>query len=286
MARIFISYNRVDKAITKRLADLLSHAYDHVWYDTARLVGGDEWWAKIVAEIQNCDHFIYLLSPESVASEWCQKELAEAQKLGKHIIPVRVRARTDTPEALKKIHCIDMFEDVVTVEGINQIYAALIRNSVELITVSDEQKQHSDLRVLKLIWPFIESRKILLLSFEVKENNIHIHKKNFNKILHYLFLRMQAENHCFDTEIEIGLAELDIALATMGIYVTEKFEISRENDEEFWVPVKAGEKGNEEIKATDERELLSLLKELQAKHNVLVEKIRIRIPTFDFKGEK
>jgi serine/threonine kinase PknH len=139
MAHIFISYSRVDKNITKTLAELLSHAYDHLWYDTAKLVGGDEWWEKILNEIANCDHFIYLLSPESIASEWCQKELAEAQNQQKHIVPIRIRDRTPIPDNLKTLQCIDMF-DKVTVRGINLIYASLIRDPRQIQTVLLDEK--------------------------------------------------------------------------------------------------------------------------------------------------
>jgi hypothetical protein len=101
MTRIFISYCRVDSWMSRRLAELLSQTFDEVWYDTAKLVGGDEWWEKITQQVTECDHFVFLLSPESVTSEWCHREFLEAQRLRKHIIPVRVRARTVIPDWLK-----------------------------------------------------------------------------------------------------------------------------------------------------------------------------------------
>jgi hypothetical protein len=128
MTQIFISYSRVDKRVTKSLTELLSRSYDDVWYDTARIVGGENWWAKILERIDVCDYFIFLLSPDSLNSEWCQKELTHAQNSKKRIIPVRIRDRTDIPDNLKGIQCIDMVDEL-SAEGLNQIYAALIRYS-------------------------------------------------------------------------------------------------------------------------------------------------------------
>ncbi|NDJ63328.1 MAG: toll/interleukin-1 receptor domain-containing protein [Chloroflexi bacterium] len=127
MARIFISYSRIARRLRRRLVDLLSFAYDDIWYDSAKLVGGDDWWAEIVRQIEACDHFIFLISRESLESEWCQKELSEARERNKHIIPVRIRDGAQIPEDLARLHVIDTF-DSVRVEGLARIFGAITRN--------------------------------------------------------------------------------------------------------------------------------------------------------------
>src|SRR5258707_4254245 len=97
MSRIFMCYSRVDQPITEQLAILLRKSYANVWYDD-NLHGGEEWWAEILREIAACEHFVLLMSDASINSEWCQRELDEAGRLNKHIVPVLVRARTAVPE--------------------------------------------------------------------------------------------------------------------------------------------------------------------------------------------
>jgi hypothetical protein len=103
--RLFISYARVDKPYCKQIVDLLD-IYE-IWYDQ-RLVGGQIWWDQIVSKLHWCDAVLYLLSPESVASEYCQRELAVAQDLGKKILPVIIHSGTKVPPELAQIQWTDL----------------------------------------------------------------------------------------------------------------------------------------------------------------------------------
>jgi len=82
MARIFISYSRVDKTFTERFEARLRRMFPDVpvWYDD-HLYGGQNWWNEILGQIAKCDIFIYLLSNESVTSPYCQAEFTEARRL-------------------------------------------------------------------------------------------------------------------------------------------------------------------------------------------------------------
>lgn len=109
MARIFISYSRVDIEITERLVDRLRRifGYEQVWYDD-NLHGGDQWWLEIIRQIAVCDVFIYLLSNESVTSPYCLAEFEEARRLQKRIITVQVRDRTRIPDEMDDIQYVNM----------------------------------------------------------------------------------------------------------------------------------------------------------------------------------
>lgn len=75
MAEFFISYSHTDKDFATEFANHLRVTYieDTIWMDD-QLRAGDEFEEKILSRISQCDIFIYLLSNESVNSEWCQKE--------------------------------------------------------------------------------------------------------------------------------------------------------------------------------------------------------------------
>ena len=98
MARIFISYSRADRQFLDSLVPLIRKVYgnDSLWYDDD-IHGGADWWPLILSEIDDCDLFIYLVSNESLSSEYCQAEFEEALRLRKQILPIIVRLKTLYP---------------------------------------------------------------------------------------------------------------------------------------------------------------------------------------------
>lgn len=122
--KLFISYARVDKPYCIQIVDMLD-VHD-VWYDH-RLYAGQRWWEQILKMLDWCEGFVYLLSPESVASDYCQREFEIAQKHDKHIFPVLIHKDTPIPRSLKEIQHADLSNglDVKAVKQLlNAIYIA------------------------------------------------------------------------------------------------------------------------------------------------------------------
>jgi hypothetical protein len=89
MRRVFISYSRHNlDAVTQLIQDLQAVGID-AWYDQT-LTGGQRWWENILANIRECDIFVFALSAESWSSEACRSELGYVLQLGKPILPVLV----------------------------------------------------------------------------------------------------------------------------------------------------------------------------------------------------
>lgn len=133
--RIFVSYARVDKPFCIQIVDTLD--VHETWYDQ-RLYAGQNWWKEILRRLDWCESFIYLLSPDSIASEYCRKEFELAQSLGKHIVPVVIREETTLPDNLKAVQYIDLTGGITpeTVKALlNSIYIAERRKQPAL-TVS------------------------------------------------------------------------------------------------------------------------------------------------------
>lgn len=103
--RLFISYARIDKPYCEQIVSTL--AVHDIWYDQ-RVHVGLHWWDQILEQLKACEGFVYLLSPDSVKSEYCQKEFAIAQSLGKRIFPVLIYNRTPIPDALKDMPYVDL----------------------------------------------------------------------------------------------------------------------------------------------------------------------------------
>ena len=134
MAQIFISYSRVDSQFVEKLYPRLGrkYNYENVWYDD-HLHGGDDWWRTILDRVAWCDVFIYLLSNESVRSEYCQAEFMEARRLRKHIITIQVRDRTKLSAELSSIQYIDMKPGVDQVDAIIRLFTAIDRVDINAV---------------------------------------------------------------------------------------------------------------------------------------------------------
>lgn len=122
--RLFMSYARVDKPYCQQIVDVLD-VHD-VWYDQ-RLHAGQQWWDEIQYRLEWCEGLVYLMSPDSIASEYCQKELEIATEGGKHIFPVLIHSRVKLPENIQHIQYAD-FSHGITSESVklllNSIYIA------------------------------------------------------------------------------------------------------------------------------------------------------------------
>jgi TIR domain len=87
--KIFVSYSRDDAAFVAPLrADLAQLGHD-VWMDQ-RLLGGQEWWDEILANIRECDLFVLALSPKSIESDACLLEVRYARAVRRLFLPVMV----------------------------------------------------------------------------------------------------------------------------------------------------------------------------------------------------
>ncbi|MDQ7024291.1 MAG: TIR domain-containing protein [Anaerolineae bacterium] len=106
---IFISYSRQDEAIANELARLLERGGHDPFIDR-ELLPGQHWKDILQAEIDRCDAFVYMLSPSSLNSEWCQWEYNEAVRQKKPIFPIKVEEYSSFPENLKSIGDIQMLD--------------------------------------------------------------------------------------------------------------------------------------------------------------------------------
>lgn len=99
MRRLFISYSRDDKAWVGELYRALREDYD-AWMDR-RIIAAADWWETILAEIEGCDCFIYVMTPKSTESIYCRAELNYALALNKPILPLMLKSCT-LPDALNQ----------------------------------------------------------------------------------------------------------------------------------------------------------------------------------------
>lgn len=135
--RIFVSYARVDKPYCIRIIETM-HAHD-VWYDQ-RLYAGQDWWKEILRRLDWCEVFIYLLSPDSIASLYCRRELEIARRLKRHIIPVLINRDTVLPDKMKGWQYVDLSENL-TVENVTKLLNSILHAERQKGTIATDNSR-------------------------------------------------------------------------------------------------------------------------------------------------
>jgi hypothetical protein len=133
VASAFVSYAHEDQELVLALIERLQNQGLDVRYDQVVLQIGDSLIRVISQEISDGDFLIAIVSPDSVESEWCQKELAlaETQGINEHrvkVLPVRFRG-VEMPPMLHDIYWADADRD--DVETLARRLAAAIRANRE-----------------------------------------------------------------------------------------------------------------------------------------------------------
>lgn len=120
--KLFVSYARVDRPYCLQIIHTLD--VHEIWFDQ-RMHAGQHWWEEIQRRLDWCEGFLYLMSPDSVASIYCQQEFEIARQLGRPIFPVLIHPDTQLPDMLRDLQYVD-FSRGLTVEAVktllNSIY--------------------------------------------------------------------------------------------------------------------------------------------------------------------
>ena len=113
MAQVFISYSRKDKDFVRKLGDALAAQKREAWVDWKDIPLTAEWQQEIFTNIEVADNFIFIISPDSVASPNCKKEIDHAVVNNKRMVPLYYRAVPDeaVPEALGRYQRLAFDDD-------------------------------------------------------------------------------------------------------------------------------------------------------------------------------
>jgi TIR domain len=88
----FLSYAREDSEfVVEYLRTKLQARGLQVWVDVEDILGGAKWHDRVKRGIEACKAFVFVISPDSLASDHCREELEDAIALNKLIIPIMYR---------------------------------------------------------------------------------------------------------------------------------------------------------------------------------------------------
>src|SRR5574339_91396 len=107
MAKLFVSYSRKDSVVARKLIDAFKTVIgQEVWVDWESIPPAVDWLEQIFRGIEEADAFIFLVSPDSIASEVCKVEVARAVLNNKRIIPIVLRDVNprDTLDDIRKLN--------------------------------------------------------------------------------------------------------------------------------------------------------------------------------------
>src|SRR5215831_434833 len=104
--RIFISYSRRDIHDADQLSSSIEGQGFEVIIDRRDLPYGEEWQRELADFIRNSDSVLFLISPSSIVSEWCNWELAQVAELKKRLFPIAIAAVSlnALPLELARVH--------------------------------------------------------------------------------------------------------------------------------------------------------------------------------------
>lgn len=126
-AKIFISYSRKDMPFADRLEAALRERGFEPMIDRTEIYAFEDWWARIQSLIVRADTVIFVLSPGSVASDVCAKEVEFAASLNKRFAPIVVRRIDDKliPAALERLNFIFFDEETLFASSLERLCEAL-----------------------------------------------------------------------------------------------------------------------------------------------------------------
>ena len=158
MADVFVSYSRRDSDFVGRLAEALRARGKDVWVDVEGIRDAEVFPAALRTAVEGADGFVFVISPDSVASSFCEQEVEHALELNKRIVPAVVRRvpDEDMPEEIRHRNWIP-FDDGEDFDG------GVDRVAHALDTDLEYARQHTRWLLKALEWEAEERDRSFLL---------------------------------------------------------------------------------------------------------------------------
>jgi WD40 repeat protein len=155
---VFVSYSRRDSGFVRRLTSALDERGKDAWVDVDGIRDAEAFPDALKRAVENSDAFVFVISPDSVRSEFCEQEVEHAASLNKRIVPLAHKSVTDTdvPEEVRFLNWIPATEDT-------ELDATADRLVIALDTDLDWERQHSRLTVKTLEWEHANRDRSFLL---------------------------------------------------------------------------------------------------------------------------
>ncbi|MEM9007320.1 MAG: TIR domain-containing protein [Cyanobacteria bacterium P01_F01_bin.86] len=160
MTQVFLAYAQADTEVMQNIRRSLLRQGFTIWSNQTDILSGEAFQRAVKRGIEAADTLVYLLSPDSLQSKYCQSEFNYALALKKRIIPILVRPLTSTVThtALAALQYIDLTDNVKTedyrldeselLKTLNQDAAYYAQHKTLLVKALKWQRQQQNPSVL------------------------------------------------------------------------------------------------------------------------------------------
>jgi WD40 repeat protein len=213
MAKLFVSYSRKDSVAARKLIDAFKSIEQEVWVDWESIPPAVDWLEQIFGGIEQADAFVFMVSPDSIASEVCKVEIGHAVKNNKRIIPIVLRdvKPQDAPENIRKLNWTFIREGDNFEEGL-----AKVRTAVELDL--DWLEEHRRLQIRALEWHRKKDVSLLLRGRDLR-NALHMVETYTSKDPTPTDLQRKYIEHSRKTERNRTIAWIATAIAVVALAI-------------------------------------------------------------------
>lgn len=143
---IFVSYSHKDNKVVEQIVDILRETSGmEVWFDH-KLRGGDNYFSVIANQIIKNKHFVFVVSNNSIESDWCLRELEFAASEKRHIIAIWLDNIDIAPRiklVIQNTHYINWYS--VTEKIFSQSVAVAFKDVPNAITKLNEMREFDDI---------------------------------------------------------------------------------------------------------------------------------------------
>ncbi|MEM6867169.1 MAG: TIR domain-containing protein [Cyanobacteria bacterium P01_C01_bin.121] len=144
MTQVFLCHAEQDRETAEQVRRTLMRSGITTWTHRTDIEYGSDFHDAMTRGMEEADNVVFLLSPHSLESQYCQQELNHALELHKRIIPLKAAAvpPEEIPKSLKTLQYIDLTDN---------------------LTEADYQQDESDLlRILRQDTAYHYEHKVLL----------------------------------------------------------------------------------------------------------------------------
>ncbi len=181
---VFICYDLRNIEMQKRVVNALVLRGISTWVHSKDIQKGSDFELALREGIENSDNLLFLLSGDSLTSQYCQLELEHAQRLNKRILPILVENvkmddyNTPSKEIVKSLQWID-FANIKERSVLTEVTNANVQDEVE----ARKSKSDFEKRMDELICQIKFDQNYFNTHKELLAKAIKWEKQNFNEHL-------------------------------------------------------------------------------------------------------
>lgn len=136
-SEVFVSYSRNDGDFARHLNNELQLIGKTTWFDQESIATGANFQKEIYRGVENSDNFLFLISPKSIDSPYCEDEVTYAATLNKRF--VTVLSEPLDADSMIKFKDLPKLSEVQWIDFTKQEFTKAF---YELLTTLDTDREH------------------------------------------------------------------------------------------------------------------------------------------------